>query len=489
MLTGNPVPAQQLPFTSLEIADIPQGSRGVALADLDGNGRLDIAVANQVDSSRLAGNAVYLNFETGFRKLALAEGNKSAWSESAHAVDVDNDHDADLFFTTQFGAPNLLFLNEGKGSFVAADAGDLTRDSTNSPGACWCDYDRDGDLDVFIVNRDGNDDLLYSNAGNGRFVRMAIGPWSGAGGDGRSCAWGDLDGDGMPDLYVVNFVRKQAGKVIGKHKNFLYWNRGSAYFEAAESGVLVEDEHASYGVSLIDYDYDLDLDVYVSNVSASDPNAFYENRGGGRFLKRGDLALSQFTNRPSKGQAWGDFNNDKWLDLYVANGTEAYPEIQNYLFLGGPDFGFKRVYETLPAIEPHISAGTALGDLDGDGDLDIYVANWGGDAEANDLYLNQHRTNHWLKLRLVGVKSNSSGYGSWVILTLENGETLTRYVTGQTGYGSGNAPEVHFGLGGTPRMRSMEVVWPSGARQFATHLIPDTFYRITEDGNIEILSQ
>ncbi len=475
---------QELPFRYLPMEDMPQGSRGVSIADLDGNGLNDIVVANQVDSTKLLGNTIYFNNGNGYRRSAIAAGETDSWSESVHTVDVDNDRDLDLFFTTQFGTQNLLYLNDGQGHFSKAKAGDLTIDNTNSPGACWCDHDLDGDLDVFIVNRDGEDNELYENDGKGMFNKAANGPWKGNGGDGRACAWGDLNGDGKPDLYVVNFVRKENGQVIGKHRNQLYWNTGDGTFEAAQTGILVEEENASYGVSFIDYDYDRDLDIYVTNVSTSDINALYENLGTGAFSKLTDAEVSYQIKRPSKGQTWGDFNNDGWLDLYVANGTEGYPEIQNFLFLGKQDHSFKRVYNSLPAIEAHISAGTASGDLDNDGDLDLYVCNWGGEAEANDRYTNLQQGNQWVKLQLAGTASNSFGIGSWITITTENGGVQTRYLTRETGYGSENAPEVHFGLGTTDRIKSIEVEWPSGKTQKAENLMSNALYKIVEGKGI-----
>ncbi|MGI9552457.1 MAG: CRTAC1 family protein [Aurantibacter sp.] len=480
---------QGLRFDRAELPEGRQGSRGASVADLDGNGLLDIVVANQVDSMQLLGNAIYFNHEKGFRKLAIANNELSAWSESVHTVDIDNDYDLDIFFTTQFGAPNLLYLNNGAGKFSLGKAGDLTEDKTNSPGACWCDYDLDGDLDVFVVNREGEDDNLYINNGMGLFARAGKGPWKGNRGDGRSCVWGDLNGDGKPDLYVVNFVIKEGGQVVGKHRNYLYLSSGDGEFTEEKIGVHVVAENASYGVSFIDYDYDKDLDIYVTNVSVADENALYENSGTGVFKKLTDSEVTYEIHRPSKGQTWGDFNNDGYLDLYVANGTEGYPEIQNFFFLGSTDRSFKRVYNTLPAIDGHISAGTAAGDFDNDGDLDLYVCNWGGDAEANDCYVNQNRINRWVKFQLKGTTSNSYGIGSWVTLTLDNGAVQTRYFSRETGYGSENAPEIHFGLGSTSKIRTVELEWPSGRKQSEIDLDVNFVYEVIEGKEIRRIGQ
>ncbi|MDH3699181.1 MAG: CRTAC1 family protein [Flavobacteriaceae bacterium] len=476
---------QDFQFDRAGMPDDRQGSRGVSVGDLDGNGWNDIVVANQVDSLQLLGNTIYFNHENGFNRMAIGDKDVNAWSESVHTVDVDNDHDLDIFFTTQFGTPNLIYLNDGSGKFTPGKAGDLSKDRTNSPGACWCDFDLDGDLDVFVVNRDGEDDHLYINDGRGRFDQAVLGPWKGNKGDGRSCAWGDLNGDGRPDLYVANFVIKDNGQVIRKHRNYLYFNSGNGEFIEEKTGVYVQEENASYGVSLIDYDYDKDLDIYVTNVSVADENALYENSGTGVFSKLTGSEVAYKIHRPSKGQTWGDFNNDGYLDLYVANGTEGYPEIQNFFFAGTADHTFKRIYNTLPAIEGHISAGTASGDFDNDGDLDLYVCNWGGEAEENDCYINQNQNNHWVKLRLRGTESNSYGIGSWITLTLDNGTVQTRYCSRETGYGSENSPEIHFGIPAMVKISAIVVEWPSGRKQSATDLERDTVYEFIEGKEIK----
>lgn len=475
----------QVDFRGATLPGDPQGSRGVSIGDLNGDGLLDIVVATQVDSTHLIGNTILLNKGSEFKRIAISQNTLHAWSESAHTADVDNDQDLDIFFTTQFGVPNLLYLNDGLGNYSLASGGDLGADNTNSPGACWCDYDLDGDLDVFVLNRDGADDNLYVNDGKGTFKRSEIGPWIGNSGDGRSCAWGDLNGDRLPDLYVANYVLKNNGHVVSKHRNYLYMTNADGSYREQKKGELVEELNASYGVSLIDYDHDKDLDIYVTNVSVVDENAFYENLGSGVFRKLVSSEVSYEVHRPSKGQTWGDFNNDGSLDLYVANGTEGYPEIQNFFFLGSSKNSFQRIYNTLPAIEGHISAGTAAGDLDNDGDLDLYVCNWGGEAEPDDLYVNDHRDGHWVKFRLRGSKSNTFGIGSWVILEMQDGTRLTKYFSRETGYGSENAPEVHFGLGNAEVINKVTIEWPSGIIQTESNLKANRSYKVTEGANFK----
>ena len=480
--------AQDFSFKNMHLGNPAQGSRGVSIADLDGNGWLDIVVANQVDSTLLLGNTILFNNGGKFKRLPIAENKVQVWSESVHTIDIDNDRDLDLFFTTQFGVPNLLYLNDGQGNFSIAPDSDLNSDNTNSPGACWCDFDLDGDLDVFVVNRDGEDDNLYINNGKGKFKRVGSGPWIGNKGDGRACVWGDLNGDGLPDLYVANFVVKNNGEFTGKHRNYLYWASPNGGFTEQTDGALVEELNASYGISFVDYDGDMDLDIYVTNVARSDENALYQNSGSGVFEKIEDSGIAYEVRRPSKGQTWGDFNNDAHQDLYVANGTEGYPEIQNFLFAGNLGQSFKRIYNALPAIEGHISAGTAAGDLNRDGFLDLYVCNWGGEAEPNDCYINTNNAGDWVIFQLNGIASNSYGIGSWVKLTTSDGTVQTRYLIRETGYGSENAPEIHFGLG-EKKIAKVEIIWPNGKKQEATNLDGNQIYKVTEGMEIKPIGQ
>lgn len=178
---------------------------------------------------------------------------------------------------------------------------------------------------------------------------------------------------------------------------------------------------------------------------------------------------------PSKGHAWGDFDNDGDLDLYVANGTmstERVPEfgLRNFLYLNRGDGTFRRVEGGPASTDAQVSAGVAWADYDRDGDLDLFVANWGGGAEErhNALYRNttSERTGRrWIVFRLEGVASNRFGVGAEVrVRARVAGEIRwqTRRLMSSTGYASQNEPIVHFGLGAAVQVDSAVVRWPSG---------------------------
>jgi hypothetical protein len=460
-------------------------SRGVAWGDFNGDGWDDLVVANAGEGER---NFLYENRGDGTLELVADSpvGQVAAPTEGVNWVDFDNDGDLDLLVVNRTEFPNELFRNDGNKGLVRVSAGDLTADRTSSTTACWADYDEDGFLDVWVVNRDGEDDALYRNRGEGGFSRLAAGPMVGRGGDGRTCAWGDVDADGDLDLYVGNFLA-----VDGESKatNSLYLNRGDGSFEAMIGGPAVTEPGLTYGVSWVDFDADGDLDLFVSNIARSDQNALYRNDGSGGFAKVTSGPLVTDSGGPSKGHTWGDFDNDGDLDLYVANGTEGTDDILGYFYRHLGDGRFERVLESPFDTDRHISAGTAWSDYDNDGDLDIFVANWGGNEEANDFYRNQTSGASWLAIRLEGRRSNRMGIGAKLRLVVEmDGVTRTqhRWQLLNTGYGSQNAPIIHFGLGDATAAQTLEITWPSGKVDTHSNVEANRFWQAVEGSDLTL---
>src|SRR5437762_12284989 len=180
----------------------------------------------------------------------------------------DYDHDGYLdLFVSNFGTPfNYLYHNNGDGSFTRVTTGEIATDDTNSEGASWADFDNDGDLDLFVsVGLSGND-LLYRNNGDGSFTKITSGPIVQSGGNSRGCAWGDYDNDGYVDLFVSN----ERGQ-----KNFLFHNNGDGTFTKVDSGKIVTDSGYSTGCAWGDYDNDGYLDLFVPNNNLN--NFLYHN--------------------------------------------------------------------------------------------------------------------------------------------------------------------------------------------------------------------
>ncbi len=346
---------------------------------------------------------------------------------------------------------------------------------------CWADYDNDGFLDVFLATRNQTDDVLFRNIAGGGFERVS-GPFDGNGGNARACAWGDADGDGDLDIYVGNFIETDSDGNAQKQKNFLYLNNDDGTFSEVTGHILVNTRKLTYGLSWIDFDYDGDQDLFISNIGRTEQNFLYENRGNLEFVNRTDLSISYDSIGPSKGHAWGDYDLDGDLDLFVANGTGT-PDNRNFLYLNNGEGSFVKISPE-PIVEDNFtSAGAAWADYDMDGDLDLFVASWGESDEDNRLYQNQTSGNNWLKIRLKGVQSNSFGIGALARLgyLVEGVEKIqTRVLLPKTGYASSNEPILHFGLGTSEDITFLEITWPSGLVQRVEGPRINTFLVITE---------
>jgi len=456
-------------------------SRGVAWGDYNMDGFSDLLVANTMNNS----NSLFTNGSNGYfaQKTEGPEVTSAGWTEGVSFVDFDNDNDLDIFFTTQFGARNELYRNDLEKGFVNIDAGDLTATSTSSTGSCWCDYDLDGDLDVYVVERDAGNDTLFENLGNGKFGEVSSTAFPYKGGDGRACVWGDTTGDGYPELYVGNFLDKTKATTT-KAKNFYYQNMGNGTFIARDSTVITNEANLTYGASFVDFDQDNDLDLFITNIGKTDHNRLYANDGKGNFTETKTL-ISTAPSRPSKGHTWGDFDNDGDLDLFIANGTEGTTpeEIGNYLFKNDGQNNFELIENEEITASHTVSAGAAWSDYDRDGDLDIFLANWGGNMEANIFYRNDLYATNWLEISLRGTISNSYGIGTKVKIqaTIEGKKSwLTRWLLPQTGYASQNEPIIHFGLGNSREVDMIEITWPSGIVQHLENVNVNQLLEITE---------
>jgi enediyne biosynthesis protein E4 len=428
-------------------------SRGAAWGDYDRDGDLDLFVANS------GGQWSFLYRNDGGGRLEKLRGHvtvaRPASAEGVNWVDVDDDGDLDLFVSTIDGQPSLLFAQTDSG-FVRVTDDPLVAERASSPMACWADFDLDGRLDAYVVRRDGQDDAMFRNAGGRdaahRFERVTSEPFARTGGEGRACAVGDIDGDGDADLLVTN----------ARQPRFLFRNDGAWRFTRVTAGPAAETASYAYGASFADWDADGDLDLLVTNIDR--PNTLYRNDGRGNFAADSIPGLTTDRGGASKGHAWGDFDNDGRLDLFVANGTYA-PAMVNWLYWNRGDGRFERETRGRIATDADTSAGVTAGDYDGDGDLDLFVSNWGSNDAPNALYRNEAAPRSWLVVRPEGRRSNRMGIGlrARAKATIAGRPTWqTRWHYLATGYGSQNAPELHFGLGDARVVDTLELRWPSG---------------------------
>ncbi len=489
---------------------------GVVLFDYDGDGDLDVLF---VDSGSLPGyqgepakTRLFRNDGNGhFVDVTARSGIQIAgYGMGAAAADVDGDGNLDLFVTT-FGK-NQLFHNNGDGTFtdVTAKAG-VAGDGRWSTSAAFADVRKNGRLDLYVAsyidfslekNRfcgdpvkkiqgyctpeayQGTHHLFYSNRGDGTFEDATQKAGLAAGvGAGLGVVFGDVDNDGWPDLYVAN----------DQSPNFLYRNRGNGTFEdvSLTSGTAYGPKglpEGSMGVDFGDVDGDGLLDLAVANFEL-EANALYHNNGSDLFtdnryvsgLAEPSLLFMGF------GLAFGDFDQDGDLDLVIANGNvQDRPELfggvnsfaqPNHLYENLGDGRFRLVADSgLGTMRPH--RGLAIGDLDGDGDLDVVVVSLNDRAEVYE-NLGGSGAGASLGVDLAGTRSNRFGIGARIEVEAAGKRQIREVKTGGS-YLSQNALTAHFGLGKAAKADRLTVRWPSGKVQVWKDLPADRRVLVAE---------
>ena len=440
--------------------DHPGKSRGVAIADYDGDGREDMYVSVWEGPNRLYRNVDGLRFEERGGVAGVAHtGNTwaSAWG------DFDNDGYPDLYVSNH-EAPDILYHNNGDGTFT-----DITRPARiGNIGKPYSvnvvDYDRDGRLDIYVANfRSQN--ALFRNNGDLTFSNYIF-P-SGALDD-QTNAMGalfiDPDLDGDQDLYLIH-----------DGQEYIYYEntgKGSFVDRSRASGLAYKG--FGMGVDAGDVNRDGYPDIYVSNLYE---NNLFLNLGDGTFT---DIATAAGVD--DYGMGWGvsflDYDNDGWVDFYLANDSwfSPYP---NVLYRNKGDLRFEKV-DTLGAVSGRQgSYGTARVDINGDGFPDLAVAN-SGTGDYFQLLLNSRTDNHWIGFRLRGVQSNRMAIGTRLRGKDEQGQWHWAEVLGGSGFASQASLLQNWGLGQATHLDSLWIYWPSGQEQILTDLSADSYYSITE---------
>jgi hypothetical protein len=433
---------------------------GAAWADYDGDGWLDLAQANFFGTNLLFHN----NGDGTFTKIT--SNNVAVPGPQSYGVswgDFDNDGRPDLFFANGYdsGAHNLLIQNLTNGLFSSVALGPA------SPGlrghfmvGSWADYDRDGFLDLFVANSGGPSELWH-NKGDGTFERVLTGALVTNVADSVGAIWADYDNDGWPDLFLVNGYDGSQPE----QKNFLYHNNHDGTFTQIKTGAIVNDQGHFVGAAWGDYDNDGFLDLFVANNGG--PNRLYHNDGGTNFTVVTQGPVAHDTGICITG-AWADYDNDGWLDLFVANRAEGMP---NLLYHNNGDGTFSKVTSGPIAVDIVPAGGCAWGDYDNDGFPDLFVSGldpWNQpqtEAGYSRLYHNNGTTNNWLKVVLLPTKSNGSAIGAKVrVAAVINGRSVTQMREICSGDGhNGGVQEVIFGLGDASSVLGVSVEWPSGA--------------------------
>ncbi|MBI2926804.1 MAG: CRTAC1 family protein [Verrucomicrobia bacterium] len=546
---------------------------GMAVADVDGDGLLDVYFTTQLGTNQLWRNLGRGKFEEITQTAGVGLPDQIA--VTASFADVDNDGDPDLFVTTVRHG-NHLFDNLGRGRFR-----DITKEAGleyvgHSSGAVFFDFDNDGLLDLFLANvgiytieKQGRGgyyialtdafwgqvypertefSILYRNLGGKRFkdvskeLNLQDGSWSG------DATFVDFNQDTFPDLYVLNM----------QGDNHYYENQGGKAFVEKTATHFPKTPWGAMGVKFFDFNQDSLLDLFVTDMHSdmTQPqteqalkfrlatekakseafcaiqwteqylqgstnnifgNAFYQNQGNGKFVEVSD-ALGVETYWPW-GMSVGDLNADGYEDIFVSAGM-GYPfryGINSVLL----NEGGKRFFDSefLLGVEPRAGGRTekewftldcdgadkqhpecagktgrqtilgtlstrssAIFDLDDDGDLDLVTNELNDCPQVLVSNLAEKRSIHFLKVRLIGTKSNRDGLGATVKVRVA-GKVLTQSVDGKSGYLSQSAMPLYFGLGDATKVEAVEVLWPSGRKQTLDQQLPiNGLLPITESG-------
>lgn len=498
---------------------------GVAAFDYDNDGFLDLFFTNgaAIPSLDKTGptffNRLFHNNGDGtFTDVTEKAGVAGiGYSMGVAAGDYDNDGFVDLYVTGV--NRNQLLHNNGNGTFT--DVTDKAHVPGTIPGkgkawsvtAGWVDYNNDGLLDLFVVNYldydlktaascsqhkitsycspddfNGLPNILYKNNGDGTFTDVSV-PSHVAKypNKGMGVAFADYDGDGFMDIFVSNDT----------FPNLLLHNNGDGTFtdEATSTGVAYNEMGktvAGMGVDFRDLDNDGKPDIFHTAMFG-DSFPLYKNLGENQFEDRTSASgLTVFTSRNT---AWGvgayDFSNDGRKDLFTANAAildnsmeiEHRPyEQPNSLFRNLGHMTFSDVSGTAGKSfkMPAAHRGAAFGDLNNDGRVDIVVTVLNGPPE---ILMNKTETpNHWILLKLVGVRDNRDGLGTKVKITTAHGVQYNQATTAVS-YNSSSDKRVHFGLGEDTVIKEIELLWPTGVRQVISDVKADQILTITESSN------
>jgi hypothetical protein len=328
--------------------------------------------------------------------------------------------------------PNTLYRNNGDGTFtdVSAATG-LNRHYGKGMGAVMADYDGDGFMDIFVTN-DTMPNFLFHNIGGKKFEEVALEkgvayPESAKAISGMGADFKDVDNDGRPDLWHT---------AIENESFPLYHNRGDEFWEVTYQSRLTSTRTMSgWSNGIFDFDNDGWKDLFVARGNVLDNVALFSSR-------KYEEPNSVFRN--------------------LANGT-----FQEVSATAGPGFQHAAAHR-----------GAAFGDLDNDGRVDAVVTVLNGKMEY--FHNTTSNGNHWILLKLAGVKSNRMGLGAQIGITAEDGSKQYNHATTAVGYGCSSDPRVHFGLGASKTVREIEIRWPSGIRQTLRNVPADQILTVEE---------
>jgi hypothetical protein len=509
-----PEASSELGITVLDLAG------GAIADDFDGDGLLDL-VSSTVDPCGPL--KAYRNTGRGTFEDVAAQWGLDSQLGGLNLVHADYDGDGALDLLVLRGGwlgrdgriRNSLLRNDldrEAGRFVDATfAAGLAYPAYPTQAAAWADHDGDGDLDLYVGNEGPLDSprrsgrygspegpaypsQLFRNDGDGTFTDIAASVGITNDRFAKGVAWGDIDDDGDPDLYVSN---------LGPNR--LYRNAGNgAFADVAEAAGVLEPAERSFATWFFDFDNDGDLDLYVGDYSATaeevvapyfgEGNASGNGSGhpviyrndGGRFT---DVSAALGLHAPllPMGANHGDLDNDGWLDVYLGTGEPALDALMPNVMLRN-DGGRRFEDVTFAGGFGHLQKGhgVAFGDLDNDGDQDLYHqlgGSYPADAYGNALWLNPGNEHHWLVLRLRGAKANRFAVGARIEVRLREGDAVrsVHALAGSGGSFGGSSLQQEIGLGAADAIEELLIRWPgTTVPQRFTEIAMDRYYRATE---------
>lgn len=493
---------------------------GVAFLDFDNDGDQDLLFVNgtswpwkDAERKNATTAALYRNDGTGnFQEVTSGSGlDVPIYGMGAAVGDYDGDGRIDVFMTAVGDARLFQNLGEGKFRDVTAAAGIARRTNDWGTSAAWMDIENDGDLDLFIcnyvrwsreidmevdyrlvgvgraygppMNFPGSFSVLYRNEGGGRFTDIS----ERAGVQIRNPATGvpmakalavapvDVNGDHFIDLVVANDTVQ----------NFLFTNQGNGTFQeiGARSGIAFDvygQTRGAMGIDAARYRNDAALGIAIGNF-ANEPNALYVSQQDSVIFA--DEALAEGVGPASRlllkfGLFFFDYDLDGRLDVLTANGhleeeigkiqrSQKYRQPAQLFWNRGAAAGMSFV--EVPAkkcgedlFTPLVGRGSAFADIDGDADLDVVITQAGGKPL---LLRNEQKLGHnWIRLKLVGTRTNRDAIGAWIRVRVNN-QTLSRQIMPTRSYLSQSELPVTIGLGDAARIDSLEILWPTGRLQ------------------------
>jgi len=487
---------------------------GAVFFDYDNDGDIDLYVVNSgyvpgTTDLPSPGNMLYRNDGNGhFTDVTAVSGTGgTGYGMAAAAADYDNDGYQDLY-VANFGE-DVLYHNNGDGTFTDVTKSAGIHNDLWGIAVLFLDFDLDGDLDIFVVNYlvydismppvtykgmigyghprnyEGTPDVLYRNNGDGTFTDISeqagvVNPTEGRGMGGVVC---DYDNDGLPDIYVTNDTSR----------NFLYHNNGDGTFtdESLFTGTGYDENgtaEGSMGADCGDYNKDGWLDILITNTEKA---TLYKNDQNGAFTDETARAGLWQPTLPFVGYSplFLDYDNNSNLDIFIANGhpqdiiekltdQETYAQ-RDQLFRNNGDGTYTEASAISGAYfsQAYVGRATASGDYDNDGDTDICIVN--SNQPAILLRNDGGNRNNWIRIKLVGVRSNRDGIGARVRITAD-GDTQVAEVKSGSSYASCSDKRLLFGLGQRTHVDKIEIRWPGGIIQQVKDIPCNQTITITE---------